>query len=162
VIAYIRSIKMPDGITPRFLEPTTIGCGPKLAEMVQLITNAQFIAMNASVYGGGSTEIKGTMLKLGLNEPVLLPELGGNTDLDADEDWDWYLSCEEQAAQSRYGGIIIAPREPFDIKMLAATSGSQGINLQLAEQNIVKWITQGRSAAAPGLPQFIFKSQATR
>jgi hypothetical protein len=118
--------------------------------------------MNASTYGGGSTEIAGTIRKLGLNEPIIMAELGGNTDLDADEDYDWYLICEEQAASSRYGGLIYAPREPFDLKMFAATTGSAGINIELAVSDKIKWITKGRSGVTVGLPQFIFKIQASR
>jgi len=162
VIAYIRTIKMPDGVTPRYLEPDLIICGPKLQKNVLMLTSAEFISMNASTYGGGSTEIKGTISKLGLKGPLILSELGGNTDLDADEDYDWYLLCSERAKRSRYGGLIYAPREPFDLKMFAAVSGNAGINLELAEKDAIKWITKGRSGVSVGLPQFLFKSQATR
>lgn len=162
VVSYIRSIKMPDGVTPRFLEPNLIVAGPKLQKNITMLTSAEFISMNASTYGGGSTEIAGTIRKLGLNEPIILPELSGNTDLDSDEDYDWYLFCEEQAKSSSYGGLIYAPREPFDLKMFAAVSGSQGINLELAEKDAIKWITKGRSGVTVGLPQFVFKIQASR
>ena len=162
VISYIHTIKQPDGVTPRFLRPTTIVGGPKLLKNITTLTHASFVSMNASSSAGGSTEIAGTILQLGLNKPVILDELGGNTDLDADEDYDWYLVCEEQAKKAAYGGLIYAPREPFDLKMYAAISGQTGINLELAEKNVVKWISQGRSGVTVGLPQFIFKVQATR
>ena len=162
VISYIRTIKMADGVTPRFLRPTLIGGGPKLAKNLQMLTSAEFISMNASTYGGGSTEIAGTIRKLGLNAPLILDELGGNTDLDSDEDYDWYLFCEEQAKASSYGGLIYAPREPFDLKMFAATTGSTGVNIELAEKDAIKWITKGRSGVTVGLPQFLFKIQASR
>jgi hypothetical protein len=160
-IAYIRTIKMPNGITPRYLEPTGIICGPKLAKNVELLTNAQFINMQSGS-SGGATDIKGTITRMGLEPQIVLPELGGNTDIDADEDYDWYLICEAQARESRYGAVIFAPREPFNLRMYAAVSGSEGINLALAEANLVKWITQGRSGVTVGLPQFIFKNQTTR
>jgi hypothetical protein len=160
-IAYVQSIKMPDGTTPRYLEPTGIIAGPKLLKNIEMLTNAQFINMQAGS-SGGATDIKGTITRLGLSEPINLRELGGNTDIDSDEDYDWYLICEEQARASRYGSIIFAPREPFNMRMFAAVSGTEGVNLELAEKNLIKWITQGRSGVTVGLPQFIFKIQATR
>ncbi len=161
VIAYIRSIKMPDGVTPRYLEPTGIIAGPKLMKNIEMLTNASFINMQQGT-SGGATEIKGVITRLGLNAPMILPELGGNTDIDSDEDYDWYLICEEQAKASGYGSVIFAPREPFNLRMFAALTGSDNTNLTLAEQNLIKWIEQGRSGTTVGLPQFVFKNQATR
>ena len=158
VIAYVMSIKMPDGVTPRFLKPTTIVCGPKLKENVDIITNAQFIAAQAGASSSGSMELRAVMTKLGLKAPLYFSELSGNTDIDADEDYDWYLHCEDQAARSRYGSVIFGPRKPFRLQMFAPTSGSEGVNLELAEQNLIKWINEGRSGVAVGLPQFIFKN----
>jgi hypothetical protein len=157
VLAYIKSIKLPDGITPAYLRPDTIVHGPKLTQNVSLITNAQWIAMNS-----GATEIKGTVTRMGLKEPIEFQELGGNTDINALEDWDWYIFCTPQIERSRIGSVIYAPREPFTVRMFAATSGNEGVNIELAEKDAVKWICKGRNATAVGLPQYVFKVQATR
>lgn len=158
-IAYIKSIKMPDGLTPRYLEPTCIIFGPKLQENVLLITTAQFISASSAGGGGGSTEIKGVVTKLGLSEPVMLEELAGLGTL---EEWDWYLTCEPQIARSQFGLIAYGNLEAFNVHLYAATSGNEGINLQLAESNMVHLISQGRNFVGPGLPQYGFKSQAPR
>jgi hypothetical protein len=158
VIAHVKSIKMPDGITPRYLEPTCIIFGPKLQENVLTITTAQFIAAS-STGGGGSQEIKGVVVKLGLSEPVMLEELAG---LGTVEEYDWYLTCEPQIARSQFGLICYGNLEPFNVHLYAATSGSEGINLQLAESNMVHLISQGRNFVGPGLPQYGFKIQAPR
>lgn len=155
MISHVRSLKMPDGITPRYLDPTCIIHGPKLAQKVLTITNAQFIAASS----GGTDEIKGIVTKLGLSEPVKLDELIGTG---TTEDWDWYLTCEPQIARSKFGLICYGNLEAFNVHVYAATAGSQGVNLQLAESNFVHLISQGRNFVGPGLPQYGFKSQGPR
>lgn len=155
-ITFIRGMKMPDGITPRNLEPTGIVIGPRLTKKVGTITSAGFIAAS-SKGGGGTTEIKGLVTKLGLSEPVVFNELIGQTDL---EDWSSYLVCEPQIGRSRVGAIAYGMLEPFQLHMYAATSGSEGVNLALAESNEVKWIAQGRNLVGPGMPQYVFKNKA--
>jgi len=155
MIAHVQSIRMPDGITPRNLEPTLITHGPKLLNKVLTLTSAEFI--NSSV---GSREIKATITKLGLSDPCNLLELQNTGTVN--EDWDWYAFCEPQIARSRFGAICYGELEPFQLYMFAATSGSEGVNLKLAEDNEVRWITQGRNLVGPGMPHLVFKSQAPR
>ncbi len=156
-IAWVRSVKMPDGITPRYLEPTGIIFGPALAEAVSTLTDAQFIAANSTGAGGGAQEIKGMIVRLGLSEPIMFNELIGQPNRN---DYNWAFVCEPQIARSQFGAICFGVLEPFNLHMYAATSGSEGINLELAESNMVKWISQGRNMVGPGLPQYIFFNQA--
>ena len=157
VIAFIRTIKQADGVTPRFLEPTTIIHGPRLTKNVSLITDAKFFGLKVSGGAGAPADVQGTQTRLGLKAPIEFQELGGL----GDEDFDWYIVCEEQAKASQVGAIAYGQREPFRINMYSATSGSQGINLELAIEDKVKWIAKGRSFAGVGFPQFIFKVKVT-
>lgn len=157
VITAISQVKMADGLTPRYLRPTSIIAGTKLQKNLLTLLNAQFIAAQSGSTGGGAMEIKGIITKLGMSEPVILPELSGQSAL---KDWDWYIECEENVQAADIGSINIGVNEPFSVKFFAASSGNTGINLELAISNEVAAVGQMRMFVGVGQPQFIYKSQA--
>lgn len=157
VITAIAQVKMADGITPRYLAPTSIIAGSKMRKNITTLLNAQFIAAQSGSTGGGAQEIKGVITQLGLSAPVILPELAGQSAL---KDWDWYLECEENVAAADIGSINIGVREPFSVKFFAAASGSAGVNLELAISNKVAAVGQMRMFVGVGQPQFVYKVEA--
>ena len=158
-VVAIRSVKMADGITPRFLAPTGIIAGAKLQFPLSKILDAKFIAAS-STGGGGTQDIQGTLIRLGMSEPIILDELMGQTDPGIYEDYSYYLICEPNIAVSNFGAITFGVLEPFSLYMYSAVSGSAGVDYDLAVANEVRWVSQGRNLCGVGLPEFIFKSQA--
>ena len=158
-ITAIAGVKMADGLTPRYLKPTRIVAGTKLRKAITTLLSAQFIAAQASSGTGGATDIKGTITALGLAEPAFLDELVG---LGTNEEWDWYLICEENAAASELGVINVGINEPWKVVLYAAESGSAGVNLELAIADEVRAVGKMRAFVGVGLPQFAFKQEAPR
>lgn len=161
VVTYIAGIKQADGITPRYLEPTTIVCGKRLAKMLSIILESKFISMHSGSgsAGGGSVDIEGSIKKLGFKDPVILAELTG---LGTREEWDWYLECEENSAASEIGVINVGINEPWRQQIYTASSGSDGVNYELAVEDAVVSIGKMRAFVGVGVPQHIFKSKAPR
>lgn len=151
-IAYIRSVTMPDGVTPRYLKPTTILCSPALQQRVLELTQAKFIAMSAGAAAsgaGGSGDIEGIINSLGFKPPIVLPELASAT---AADNYTYYLVCEEEQQRSQYGSIMYWNREPFQVQMYTRQT-----SVELAESDEIKWVAKGRNTAGVGQPQFIWK-----
>jgi hypothetical protein len=153
-ITYIKTIKMADGITPRYLNPSTIIAGPRLQKMITTITSAQFISASSKGGGGGALDIKGSITSLGLAEPVILNELGG---LGTREEYDWYVICEENVQASDLGPINIGVIEPWKVQLFTSAT-----ILSLAISNKVQAVGEMRMFVGVGQPQFIFKTQAPR
>jgi phage major head subunit gpT-like protein len=158
-IVALSAIKMADGKTPRYLKPSGIIAGPKLRKALVTILNAQFISAQSSGTGGGAQEIKGVITKLGLSEPIILDEFAG---IGTNEEYDWYLVCEENLASSELGCLNIGIYEPWQTKFYAATAGEGGVNFELAISNEVAAVGQMRMFVGVSQPQFMYKQQAPR
>jgi len=157
IIAQIMGIKMSDGVTPRYLRPTTLICGPSLMENVTLITGAKFLAGAASSSIGGTTDVTAAITRLGQKEPVILEELAYSSQLTANENWDWYLLCEEDNKQSEIGCLNIGVSEPWNMKLF-----TPDMMLELAKSNRLEMIGQSRMFVGVGAPHYIFKNEAPR
>lgn len=163
-LAYISSIKMPNGVDPRFLTPRGLIHPPRLRARVQQLTNAKFIAQ-AAASGGGSANIESVVSDWAFGEPICMAELGGGANYPLGEngegatvsgdDTSYYLLCQE-VDTSDLGALVWINREPVTIQ--AFTPSDQ---VQLAEARVFEWLAQGRGVAGYGLPYFLFKCKAS-
>ena len=164
MIEWIATLKMPDGVTPRYLSPSNIVCSKRLQKQVTTLLSAKFIAMKAGSgsTGGGSTDIEGVIRALGFSPPTILQELSAAPDLAAHEEYDWYMQCEEDQNASEIGAINIGMNMPWNIKVFSDGSGAGAASLELAIDDSVVAIGKMRFFIGVGQPQFIFKSEAPR
>ena len=109
-LAYIASIKMPNGVDPRFLRISSIFVPPALTARAQQITNAKFIAQAAGS-AAGSGDIEAVIRNFGLGQPVQVEELGAAF---GGGDTDWYIGAED-ILSSELGAFSYVNREPFSV-----------------------------------------------
>ncbi len=150
-IAYVSSIKMPNGEDPRSLRISGIMGPSALVPRMQQLTNAKYIAQ-AAVSGGGSGDIESIVRNWGLSEPIEAPELGANF---GGSDSTYYLLAEGLSSDEM-GSLIYVNREPFSI-----VYNGEMTDAQLARANKLQWLTRGRNVVAYGHPYFLFRCRAT-
>ena len=149
VIAYVRSWKMPDGITPRFLTPAILLHPPAMTARVAQMLQAKFIAMAATT-GGGGADVEGLIRSWGTIDPIEAPEIGASTSYATQfmvanqsatgqasgvitpyaetvtgSDTSWYLGMRENMS-SQLGGIIHLIREPWRVNYFSGDGSSVG------------------------------------
>lgn len=151
VIAYIASIKMPNGEDPRMLRVRNIIVPPALTSVAQQLTKAQFIAQ-AAASGGGSGDISAIIANWGFGEPVTAPELasafGGS-------DTAYYIVAEE-ITTNELGAMVYVNREPFSTIFHGPMTDAQ-----LARERTLQWTTEGRNTVGMGHPYLLFRCQGT-
>lgn len=154
VYAYIGSLKMPNGKTPRFLRPKGILCAPQLMLRASQVTDAKFIAM-AAASGGGSADMAGIIKKLGFGEAWQADELADF------ESGTTYFVVVEQIASSEIGALAYVDREPFSIRFYSESGGgSAGVDAAIGRSKLLEWQTDGRNVAGYGHPYGLFKVKA--
>jgi hypothetical protein len=154
VYASIGSMKMPNGVTPRFLRPKGILCSPTLMLRASQITDAKFIAMSAGS-GGGSGDLAGVIKKLGFGEAIQADELAG-----FESGTTYFVICEQVAA-SQLGAFAYVDRESFTIRYYTgAGGGGGGLDSLLDRTNTLEWLTSGRNVSGYGHPYLIHKVTA--
>src|SRR5579884_884708 len=158
-IAYIASIKMPNGVDPRFLKPKYLMVPPSLTARAQQLTNARYIAQLAAagVAAGGSGDVEALIKNWGLGEPIEVMEFATSTASDATS---WYLATE-QIEQTQLGGLVYVDREPFKITYYTGAGGGTGVDAILDRARELEWHVQGRNVAGYGHPYALFKAKAT-
>lgn len=154
VVAYIRSIKMPNGEDPRGLRPVALIVPPKLQARAVQITNAKFLAQ-AAASGGGSGDVEAIISSFGLTVPVISDELAG-----FESETTWFIACE-QTGVTQLGAMVYVEREPFKVTYYTGQGGGNGADAQLNRLQILEWHGHQRSAIAPGHPYMIHKCKAT-
>lgn len=151
IIAYIASIKMPNGMAPRGLRVGYIIHPPRMTARVQQLTQAKFIAQAANS-AAGSSDVSMLIKAFGLGEPVEAPELqsafGGS-------DTDFYLTMEPITSDEK-GAFLYSQREPFSVLYYGPQNDAQ-----LARIREYQWTTEGRNIIAPGHPYLLFKCATT-
>lgn len=149
-IAYVASIKMPNGEDPRFLKLAHIIGPPAMTARMQQITNAKFIAQVAGG-GAGSGDIEAVVRNFGLGQPIEAPELssafGGS-------DTTFYLAMEE-ITSNELGAFVYQNREPFSVLYYGPQNDAQ-----LARIRSFQWTTEGRNVTSPGHPYLLFRCDA--
>lgn len=151
-IAYIQSIKMPNGEDPRMLRARAIVAPPALTTRVQQITNAKMIAQD-SANGGGSADIEAVVRNWGLQQPVEGTELGAG--FTNGSDTSWYLAVEEITSDD-VGGLIWGVREDFSVTYHDTMSDAE-----LDRANELEWICRGANRGQYGHPFLLFKCKST-
>lgn len=160
-VAYIASIKMPNGKTPRFLKPRRLMVPPRLVARAQQLTNARFIAQPAGASGGGAADVEAIINNWGFTEPLEVQEFAGQTLGDgANGDLVWYLLCEQVQA-TQLGALVYVEREPFKITYYTGQGGGTGVDAILDRARELEWHTQGRNVAGYGHPYALFRFDPT-
>lgn len=151
-IAFINTIKMPNGEDPRGLRITGIMGPSALVPRMQQLTNAKFIAQAASS-GGGGADIEAVVRNWGLAEPIEAPELGAA--FTNGSDTAYYLIAEGITSDD-VGALTYVNREAFSI-----IYNGEMTDAQLAKANELQWLTRGRNVVGYGHPYLLFKVLAT-
>jgi hypothetical protein len=178
VIAYVASIKMPNGVDPRYLKPAYILGPPRMAARLAQLTDAKFVAQD-SENSGGSADVVALIKSFGLGAPVIAPELGEGSSYNAQmpfmasggkvsfraeslqgSDTTWYLVCEENRS-SQLGGLVHVQRKPFKVNYYTGDSGGTAMDEMLNVANEFKYEVQGRMSTQYGHPYAIFRVDAT-
>jgi phage major head subunit gpT-like protein len=154
VYATIRAIKMPNGVTPRFLKPSKILVPSELVARAQEITKAKYIAQAAGTYGGGSADIESIISKWGFEEPAEIQEFAG---VDATS----YYIVAREAGTSELGAMVYQNREPFRITYYTGQGGGTGVDAILDRAKKLEWHCWGRNVAGYGHPFMLFKVKAS-
>lgn len=151
-IAYVASIKMPNGEDPRFLRLADIIVPPALVARAQQITNAKFIAQLAAAGAAGSGDVEAVIRNFGLGNPIEATELssafGGS-------DTTYYLAMEE-ITTNQLGAFSYIQREPFSVLYYGPQNDAQ-----LARIREYQWLTEGRNNILNGHPYLLFQCKAT-
>lgn len=151
VIAYMASIKMPNGRDPRKLRPIGILVPPAMVARTQQLTNAKFIAQ-AVGSAGGSADVEAIIRNWGIGQPIQGDELGaafGGSDTD-------YYVIAGAADRSALGALVYVNREPFNVLFHGPMTDAE-----LARQREFQWLTGGRNVVAYGHPYALFKVKGT-
>jgi hypothetical protein len=147
IIAYVASLKMPNGEDPRFLVLDKLFIPPNLAARAQQITNAKFIAQAAGS-AAGSADIEAVIRNFGMGQPIVCPELqsafGGS-------DTDFYVGMREMTSNP-LGAFVYSNREPFSVVYHGPMTDAQ-----LARIREFQWMTEGRNTVMAGHPYLLFK-----
>jgi len=180
-ISYISSVKMPNGVDPRFLTPAYILAPPAMAPRLRELLNAQFIAQSAgSGTGAGSADVKAVIEGFGLGQTLIANELGANfsyqgtfpfveastgntkflTNTVTGSDSTYYIVCTENAT-TNLGGLLYVMRKPFKITYYTGDNGGTGMDAVLDRANEFEYHCQGRMSMQPGHPYTIFRFDKT-
>lgn len=161
LVGKIRSLKMPNGVDPRFLGPTgfRLVVPPALAQRATILTNAKFIAQAAAA-GGGSTDVEKLITYYGWKEPIVADELAPLPTDDATtagkKNQTFYVAVE-QMESSQLGALVYVNREPFKVSYFTGQGGGTGVDAVLDRARELEWHVQGRNVCGPGFPYLIFK-----
>lgn len=153
VYATIRGIKQANGTTPRFLKPVALLHPPALTGRAVELTNAKMIAQAAGTSGGGAADVEAVIRKLGLGQPIEMPELGGV------DNTSYYILCEWQSS-SELGPIVYQNREPYRITYYTGQGGGTGVDAILDRTRKLEWHNWGRNTVGYGHPFYLFKVKA--
>lgn len=151
VIAYMASIKMPNGRDPRKLRPVGLIVPPAMTTRAQQLTNAKLIAQ-AAASGGGGADVEAIVRNWGVGQPVQADELGaafGGSDTD-------YYVIAAGADRSELGALAYVNREPFNVIFHGPMTDAQ-----LARMREFQWLTGGRNVVGYGHPYLLFKVKGT-
>lgn len=150
MIAYIASLKMPNGEDPRYLKLRYIFAPPLMEARLQQLTKAKYIAQVAGAYAA-SADVEAVIRNFGLGEPIICPELGSAF---GGSDTTYYLGMETLTSDEK-GAFLYSQREPFSVLYYGPQNDAQ-----LARIREYQWTTEGRNIVSPGHPYLLFKGMA--
>jgi hypothetical protein len=146
VFATIASIRMPNGVDPRFLRPLGILCSPRVMFRAVQLTGAKFIAMQTAGGGAGPTDVEALIKQLAFAAPIQADELAGFED-----DRTYFVVCD-QLASSQLGAGIFTEREAYRINWYGPQTDAI---LNRADE--FEWHCKGRNGYSAGHPFLLFK-----
>jgi len=153
--SYIASIKMPNGVDPRFLRPSRILAPPALMPRLVQLTGAKTIAQ-AAAGGAGTNDVEGLIKFLNYATPIEMDELAGY------ESDSTFFVVAEQITSSQLGAFVYVDREPFNINYYSGQeAGATGLDAILNRAEELEWHCKGRNVVGYGHPYLIFKVKAT-
>jgi len=158
--AYIASIKMPNGVDPRFLKLRGLLVPPRMMAQVSQLASAKFIAQAAGS-SAGSGDVEGLVAYLGLGKPIEAQELAGATYADGSDPDKTYFALCEQISTTQLGGFVYLEREPFKITYYTGQGGGTGMDAILDRSRKLEWHLQGRNGTGYGHPYTIIKCNPT-
>lgn len=179
-IAYIASLKMPNGIDPRFLSVAYIMGPPRLAPRIRELTKARYIAQMAKGSGGGSADIEAIIRGWAMGEPMLAQEFAASTTYNGQQatadattgnlstkkftatgsDTTWYIVTQEMAT-TQLGGLLHVMRKPFKVTYYSGDQANSGLDAILDRANEFEYHVQGRMSVQYGHPYSIFRIDQT-
>ncbi len=151
-VAYAASIKMPNGVTPRFLRLAGILVPPALMARAVQLTNAKNIVQSAAS-GALTGDVEAIIRYLSFGQPIQADELGAG--FSGGSDSTYYLMMEEITGD-QLGAFIYSNREPFSVIYNGPMTSSE-----LARKREFEWLTEGRNTVQPGHPYLLFRCDAT-
>lgn len=158
--SYIRTIKMPNGVTPRFLRPKGLLVAPRLETRAKMLTRGDTLPFSA-VSGGGSADVSGDKTAAKGLEVWVADEFAGATTGDGKSaDLIYYIICEV-IQSSQLGGVVYVDREPFRVTYYTGDGGGNGVDAVLDRARTLEWHIQGRNVIGPGHPYAIFRADNT-
>lgn len=142
-IAYQKSIKASNGITPRRLKLKGIVVGPALATDAITATQSKVVAgvAGSGLAQGGPQDAEPLIKYIGIGKPIIADEL---TDNQFSTD---YILLWEAPGARRLGPLVYAEREPFKMTQYAPMDQRELGLIQNFE-----WQLQGRNALVAGHP----------
>jgi len=150
VFAAIASVKMPNGVDPRFLRPKAIICSPKLFPRLVQLTSAKFLAQ-AAASGGGSGDVEKLIAALGYGMPIMADELVG---FEGDTT---YFVVTEVVTGTQLGSVVYIEREAFSTRYYTGRGGGNGVDAILDRADELEWHNSGRNGMGIGHPFGVFK-----
>lgn len=148
--AYISGIVMPDGNTPRFLNPVGLLVSPGNVFRAGQLTRAKFIAQSTAGGGAAPSDIEGLIADLGYAAPVKANELA-----QIDNGTTYFIVCE-QLTSSQLGALIYTEREAYRINYYGEVTDAI---LNRADE--LEWHCKGRNGMSAGHPYLLFKVKST-
>ncbi len=174
VIAYISTVKMSNGVDPRFLTPKYIVAPPRMAARLAQLQGAKFIAMQAGS-GAGSADVAALIQSFGLGSTIIAQELGaaitysaqmpfmgsgGKVQFAAESltgsDTTYYVVCEEMSS-TMLGGLLYVSRKDFKVTYYTGDSGGTAMSAELDRKDQFEYHVKGRMSPAYGHPFAIFR-----
>lgn len=154
-LSYIASLKMPNGVDPRFLKVVGLMVPPILVPRAQQLTNAKYIAQAAAnaATAGGSSDVEAIVRAWAFGDPIMVQEFAT---ADSADETSWYL-ITEQTMGTQLGSFVYIDREPFSIRYY---TGQGAANADLDRMDVFQWHCRGRNVAGYGHPYGIFKANA--
>jgi len=149
-LAYIASIKMPNGEDPRYLDGVALIVPPRMAFRAAQITGAKYMAQTTSAGGAATADVEAAIRNMGMSEPVVARELAGF------ENDKTYFIATDQLDASELGAAILTERDAFQV--LYYGPQDQAV-LNRADE--FEWHCKGRNGLSAGHPYALFKFKAT-
>lgn len=140
VLAYIRGLKGPDGVTCLNLEPVALLASPSKYRIALTACKAQFVGGTV-----GSTDVSMQVNDFGL-DLIRAGELAGDTP--------YYILCKQV-------GTEVGPWVWLNREAPNTTYHGPMTDAQLAKMDTFEWGVRGRGVIVPGRPHFMFRCQPT-